>query len=150
MTESLEEWLDRFVREEDAHSHRVLSTAKLVTTFAAATAATFVATALQVGGKPQWSDWMAVAAMVVALALVVVIVFGRREAPRLVAGEAYPDPDSVSPGDQKLKEFRKTVREAATKTKERADCVLVLTVWQLGFCIVAIAFAVLNIHQYGG
>jgi hypothetical protein len=57
---------------EDAHIGRVLSTAKLVTTFSAAFAATFVATALQVG-QPTWLDHVAVCAMLVTLLTVGIV-----------------------------------------------------------------------------
>jgi hypothetical protein len=50
---------------EDAHLGRVLSTAKLVTTFSAAFAATFVATALQVG-QPTWLDYVPACTMLMA------------------------------------------------------------------------------------
>jgi tRNA C32,U32 (ribose-2'-O)-methylase TrmJ len=55
--------LEKHAGREDARAHQVLETAKLVTTFSAAIAATFVATALAEGPAPSRWDWGAVAAM---------------------------------------------------------------------------------------
>jgi hypothetical protein len=58
---------------EDANAGQVLSTAKLVTTFSAALAATFLATALQVG-KPTFDDYLAAWAMLAVLVITIGIV----------------------------------------------------------------------------
>ena len=62
---------------EDAHVGQVLSTAKLVTTFSAAFAAPFLATALQVG-QPTCLDYVAACAMLAALLITVGIVIVRK------------------------------------------------------------------------
>lgn len=60
--------LEQHAAREDESAGQVLSTAKLVTTFSAAVAATFVATALQVG-KPSGLDCAAAWTMLVVLVL---------------------------------------------------------------------------------
>lgn len=56
MGEALEAWLEKHAGREDARAHQVLETAKLVTTFSAAIAATFVATALAKARRhPAWT-----------------------------------------------------------------------------------------------
>jgi hypothetical protein len=150
MTESLEAWLDRHVRDEDAHAHQMLSTAKLVTTFAAATAATFVATALQVGGKLSCWDGIALVTMLGALVLVVVVVCHKRKIHPLVDGGAFPAPNTVLPNAETLDGFRTKVRKSAATTRGRANRVFVLMLAQIVLCIIAIAMAVVDIHLHGG
>jgi hypothetical protein len=58
---------------EDQYAGQVLSTAKLVTTFSAAVAATFVATAMQVG-KPSALDCVAALSMLAVLVVTLGIV----------------------------------------------------------------------------
>jgi hypothetical protein len=62
---------------EDAHVGQVLTTAKLVTTFSAAFAATFLAAALQVG-RPTSLDYVAASAMLAALLITVGIATVRK------------------------------------------------------------------------
>jgi hypothetical protein len=62
----------RMTDESDAH--RIVSTAKLVVTFSAAIAATFVATALQAQDDPLWLDDLAALLMFVALACTIRVV----------------------------------------------------------------------------
>jgi hypothetical protein len=81
MGEALEAWLENHARREDAHSHQGLQTAKLVTTFSAAIAATFVATYLAEGPEPSGWDEGAVVAMALSVLGVLVIVFRARKAP---------------------------------------------------------------------
>jgi hypothetical protein len=52
---------------DDTHAHRVVSTAKLVVTFSAAIAATFVVAAIQAEHDPWWLDEIAAPLMFVAL-----------------------------------------------------------------------------------
>ena len=72
MTESSE--VDHKAGERElAHSRRVVGTAKLVVPFSAATAATFVATALQTGDPTRWdkwSAWLLIPALVITVAVV--------------------------------------------------------------------------------
>jgi hypothetical protein len=55
------------VEPEDAHARQVLSTAKLVATFSAAIAATFVSAAMQNNDKAWWSEASAVLMLLVLL-----------------------------------------------------------------------------------
>lgn len=149
MAESLEAWLDRHASREEAHAQQALSTAKMVTTFAAATAATFVATALQVGGKPSGWDKGALLAMALASVLVVVIVCHKRKSTSCVNDMAFEAPNQEPPpGDTNLNEFRTKVRRSAKTTKKRADRVFWLMVSQIGLCVVAGALAVVDVHLH--
>jgi hypothetical protein len=81
MGETLEAWLGNHAGREDVHAHQVLRTAKVVTTFSAAIAATLVATSLAEGPAPSGWDKGAVAAMGLALLGVLAVVFRTRKTP---------------------------------------------------------------------
>jgi hypothetical protein len=88
MGEALEAWLEKHAGREDARAHQLLETAKLVTTFSAAIAATFVATARAEGPAPSCWDWGGVAAMGLALLGVLAVVFRARKTPNALCSDA--------------------------------------------------------------
>jgi len=124
----------RWLQREEAHSRHVLSTAKLVTTFSAATAATFVATALQ-SGSPNVPDNAAAVLMLVSLALTVWVVVLPRKS------------------DVKVEHLRgKTPREVQTKLLSaaeadaaRARLVYWVMVAQIAFAAAASLIAVIGL-----
>jgi hypothetical protein len=146
MGEALEAWLENHARCEDAHSHRELQTAKLVTTFSAAIAATFVATSLAEGPAPScWDQW-AVVAMALSVLGVLVIVFRARKAPD-VKSILYTPPVEGRSDDQTIAELRREVRDAAEDNKIQADRVHWIMFVQVVASMAACVLAVVSLHR---
>jgi hypothetical protein len=112
MGESLEAWLENHARREDVHSHQGLQTAKLVTTFAAAIAATFVATSLAEGPAPSCWDKGAVGAMALSVLGVLAVVFRTQKAPDINSILDRPSVNDWSDG-QTIAAMREKVQSAA-------------------------------------
>jgi hypothetical protein len=143
MGEALKVWLENHVSREETHSHRGLQTAKLVTTFAAAIAATFVATALAEGAEPSCWDEAAVVAMAFSVLGVLVIVFHARKAPDVATILLDPSADD----DRTIALLRAEVNSAARHNKIQADRVHWITVAQVLASIVACVLAVVSVHS---
>jgi hypothetical protein len=73
VTEGSNDQTDKWVEREEAHARQVISTAKLVVTFSAAIAATFVAAVMQAPNTIWW-DTVAAGLMAVALGITVRVV----------------------------------------------------------------------------
>ena len=116
---AVEKWAER----EEAHARHVTSTAKVVVTFWAAIAATFVATAIQ---TPDNRCLDRGAALLTGLALLITaLVVGLPSRPR----EAKLRIDNVS---------RPLARQdAALAMVKRAECLHVMMMIQVGLCIIA-------------
>ena len=142
--ETLAAWLENHAGREDVHAHQVLQTAKLVTPFTAAIAATFVATALQ--EEPQASPWDqgAVAAMVLALVGVLAVVFRARKTPDVqrildkASNENWPD-------DRTVNELREELRRSAKDNTAQAAEVRWTMFAQVLVSAIASALAVVSI-----
>jgi hypothetical protein len=145
MGEALETWLENHAGREENHSHQGLQTAKLVTTFAAAIAATFVATSLAEGPAPSCWDEGAVGAMVLSVLGVLVIVFHARAAPDVtkILDEALAD---NWPEDQTIAELRDAVRLTAKHNKTSADRVHWIMLAQVVASMAASVLAVVSVH----
>ena len=143
MGEALEAWLDNHRGREETHSHLGLQTAKLVTTFAAAIAATFVATALAEGPAPSCWDEAAVVAMGLSVLGVLVIVFHVRKAPDVATILLDASPDD----DRTIALLREAVNSAARHNKIQADRVHCIAVVQVFASIVACGLAVVSVHS---
>jgi hypothetical protein len=146
MGEALEAWLENHAIREDAHSHRGLQTAKLVTTFAAAIAATFVATALAEGPEPSCWDKLAVGAMALSVLGVFAIVFHARKAPDVMSVVREAQVKGSSDGEI-VAALRKAVRLAAEHNKTQADCVHWITIAQVVASMAASVLAVVSMHS---
>jgi uncharacterized membrane protein len=110
---------DRQVEQEDKHVRHELATAKVVTTFSAAIAATFLATALQEGYPSRW-DWVAAGLMLVTLSLTIWVVVTRR----------HPEHD--------IAELHRT-RDASLKKAQRVHSLMVAQVsFSALTCVVAV------------
>jgi hypothetical protein len=146
MGEALEAWLENHAIREDAHSHRGLQTAKLVTTFAAAIAATFVATALTEGPEPSCWDELAVGAMALSVLGVLAIVFHARKAPDVmtVLREARVKGSSDA---EIVAALREAVHRAAEHNKTRADRVRWIMIAQVIASMAASVLAVVSVHS---
>jgi hypothetical protein len=145
MGEALEAWLENHASREDAHSHQGLQTAKLVTTFSAAIAATFVATSLAEGPAPTCWDKGAVFAMGLSVLGVLVIVFHTRKAPDMtsILREAARDKWSE---DRKIKELRGAVELAAEHNKTQTDRVHWIMLAQVVASLAASILAIVSVH----
>jgi hypothetical protein len=146
MGEALEAWLENHASREDTHSHQGLQTAKLVTTFAAAIAATFVATALAEGPEPSCWDERAVGAMALSVLGVLAIVFHARKAPDVMTVLREAQVKGSSDGEI-VAALRKAVHRAAEHNKTRADCVHWITIAQVVASIAASVLAVVSVHS---
>jgi hypothetical protein len=146
MGEALEAWLENHAIREDAHSHQGLQTAKLVTTFAAAIAATFVATALAEGPEPSCWDELAVGAMALSVLGVLATVFHARKAPDVMS-IVRKAPAKKWSDDETIAELREAVRLAAEHNKTRADCVHWITIAQVVASMAASVLAVVSVHS---
>ena len=122
--------VSKWLQREESHSRHVLSTAKLVTTFSAATAATFVATALQ-SGEPSCQDQVAATLMLVSLGLTVWVVVTPRK-----SDVKIEHLQGQSPMDVQAK-----LVCAAQEDAERARLVYRLMVAQIAFAFAASLFA---------
>jgi hypothetical protein len=143
--EALEAWLENHASREDAHSHQGLQTAKLVTTFSAAIAATFVATSLAEGPAPTCWDEGAVFAMGLSVLGVLVIVVHARRAPDMasILREAARDEWSE---DRIIKELRGGVELAAEHNKAQTDRVHWIMLAQVVASLAACVLAVVSVH----
>ncbi|MDT5065998.1 MAG: hypothetical protein QOK02_2153 [Mycobacterium sp.] len=145
MGESLEAWLENHARCEDVHSHQGLQTAKLVTTFAAAIAATFVATSLAEGPEPSCWDEGAVAAMALSVLGVLAVVFRTRKAPDINTIRDHPSVDDGSDGPT-IAAMREKVKSAAAHNKAMVDEVRWIVFAQVFASTVASALAIVSVH----
>jgi hypothetical protein len=146
MGEALEAWLENHANREDTHSHQGLQTAKLVTTFAAAIAATFVATSLAEGPEPSCWDEGAVGAMALSVLGVLVIAFHARKAPDVTTILLDAQGKSRS-DDETIDKLRDEVRRAAKHNKTQADRVRWIVFAQVVASIAASALAVVSVHS---
>ncbi|MBB5161298.1 hypothetical protein [Mycobacterium sp. AZCC_0083] len=146
MGEALEAWLENHASREDAHSHQGLQTAKLVTTFAAAIAATFVATSLAEGPEPSGWDEGAVVAMALSVVGVLVIVFRARKAPDVKSILHNPPVEGRS-DDQTIAALRREVRDAAEDNKIQTDRLHWIMFAQVVASMGACVLAVVSIHS---
>jgi hypothetical protein len=122
-----EKWADR----EETHARHVIATAKVVVTFWAAIAATFVVTAIQDQGSKGMDQF---AAGFTALALIITaVVVGLPSRPGKAKLEIK---DISSPADRE---------KAASATVKRAECLHKLMMIQVGFSIFASALAGLGL-----
>jgi hypothetical protein len=145
MGEALEAWLENHARREDAQSHQGLQTAKLVTTFSAAIAATFVATSLAEGPAPTCWDKGAEFAMAFSVLGVLVIVFHTRR---------VPDAERIADGlkakgssdDEIVKALRAEVKGAAKLNKDWADHVQWIMFAQVVASMAASILAIVSLH----
>lgn len=142
VADSVAQWFDDHVGREDAHAHRVLSTAKMITTFSAAIAATFVVTALQGGHTSNW-DKAATVAMALSAIAVFYVVFRTRETTpdlnrcaMLGAGPEDPNPDSA------LRQLRADMAQLAERNVSKAARVQQVTVGQVLLSIIASGLAI--------
>ena len=118
------------VEHEERHAHRVVSTAKLVVTFSAAIAATFVAAAMQVEHDVSVFDDVAALFMLVALGFTIrVVMLPTRpsEGPSSRFGLRLPVP---------LREHKPTTEDPdedkrVTRAKELSEAAHNLMVWQV-------------------
>jgi len=145
MGETLAAWLENHARSEDTHSHQGMQTAKLVTTFAAAIAATFVATSLAEGPEPSCWDEAALVEMALSVLGVLVIVVHARKAPdvRSLFRKAVTDKWT---DDQVIEKLRDAVHTAAEHNKARADQVHWIMFAQVVASIAACILAVVSLH----
>lgn len=74
MSERVDDWLEQHAQRAIARQRAQVDTAKLLTTFAAAVAATIVGTALQVGDLPTVLDYTATFALGAAFLLAVSVI----------------------------------------------------------------------------
>lgn len=141
MADSLAHWFDEHIGREDAHAHQVLSTAKLVTTFSAAIAATFVVTALQLGRASNW-DTAAVVAMALSMIGVLYVVFCVRETAPDVNRRATlgAETEDANP-DSTLRQLRQDMARLVERNMSKAACVQQITVGQVLVSILASARA---------
>jgi hypothetical protein len=146
MGEALEAWLENHASREDAHSHQRLQTAKLVTTFAAAIAATFVATSLAEGPAPSCWDEGAVVAMALSVLGVLVIVFRARKAPDVKKILHHPPVEGRS-DDRTIAALRREVGDAAEDNKTRANQVHWIMFAQVVASMAACVLAVVSVHS---
>ena len=144
MGETLAAWLENHAGREDVHAHQVLQTAKLVTPFTAAIAATFVATALQEEPQAFPLDQGAVAAMVLALVGVLAVVFRARKTPDVqrildkASNENWRD-------DRTVNELREELRRSAKDNTAQAAEVRWTMFAQVLVSAIASALAVVSI-----
>jgi hypothetical protein len=119
-------WLDR---DED-HSHDVMNTAKLVTTFAAGIAAAFVGAGLQQGTPTNW-DKAATALLCVTLLATICVLLARKETLDI-------DDTQTTPTTDLHQRYL-----AATKTnRRRAEVVYYLMLVQVGLATLASGIAI--------
>jgi hypothetical protein len=146
MGEALEAWLEKHAGREDARAHQVLETAKLVTTFSAAIAATFVATALAEGPAPSCWDWGAVAAMGLALLGVLAVIFRARRTPNVqrilnkASAESWSD-------DRTVRQLGEEVRRSAEDNTDQASGVRWTMLAQVLASMIACVLAVVSVHD---
>jgi hypothetical protein len=124
---ALHAWIDR----EEAHSRYVLGNTKVVTTFSAGLAATFLATAVQEGDHSGW-DLAAGVALGAAVSITLVLIAKKRK--------ASIGRDTIDSGDVHV--VRGKAMQAAEDNKDQAEHAQHLMVLQVGLCLLSCAFAV--------
>jgi hypothetical protein len=124
----------KWVEREEAHSRHVLNTAKLVVTFSAAIAATFVAAAMQENDTAAWSE-IAAGLMLVTL-LVTLRVVRLKRASSLDPGELANQPTG---------EVQAALLAAAIKDKESAKSAHRLMVWQVRLSVLSSVVAAIGL-----
>jgi hypothetical protein len=125
---------------------RGLQTAKLVATFAAAIAATFVATSLAEAPEPSCWDELAVDAMALSVLGVLAIVFHAGKAPDVMS-IVRKAPAKKWSDDETVVQLREAVRLAAEHNKTQADCVHWITIAQVVASMAASVLAVVSMHS---
>lgn len=131
---ALHAWIDR----EEAHSRHVLGNTKMVTTFSAGLAATFVATAVQIEGSEK-CDLAAGIALAVALLLTFVLITMKRR----TAIEAH------TIRNEPIDALGNEAVQAATDNVRRANKAHVLMVGQVALCILSCGIAMVPILRRG-
>jgi len=124
---ALHAWIDR----EEAHSRYVLGNTKVVTTFSAGLAATFLATAVQEGDHSGW-DLAAGVALGAAVLITLVLIAKKRK--------ASIGRDTIDSGDVHV--VRGKAMQAADDNKQQAEHAQHLMVLQVFLCLLSCAFAV--------
>jgi hypothetical protein len=119
-------WLDR---DED-HSHDVLNTAKLVTTFAAGIAAAFVGAGLQQGSPTAW-DKAATALLCITLLFTVCVLLTRKKTLDIDATQTTPTVD-----------LHQQYLTATKINRRRAETVYYLMLAQVGLATLASGIAI--------
>jgi hypothetical protein len=125
LTERLAVWVEEHTHRQDAAARQAIETAKLVTTFTAAIAATFVATALS-AGDPSPLDACATVVVGLALAVVVRVVFIKPDDPatdvdaiiRTSKLQRWPEQDTICV----LRRVRRTSVEANKNVAKEIRC----------------------------
>ena len=119
-------WLDR---DED-HSHDVMNTAKLVTTFAAGIAAAFVGAGLQQGTATNW-DKAATALLCVTLLTTICVLLTRKETLDIDDTQTTPTAD-----------LHQQYLAATKMNRRRAEVVYYLMLAQVGLATLASGIAI--------
>jgi hypothetical protein len=123
---ALHAWIDR----EEAHSRHVLGNTKMVTTFSATLAATFLATAVADGNHGGW-DLAAGVALAAAVLITLVLIAKKRK--------ASVDRGTIESGDVPV--VRGKAMQAAQDNKEQAEHAHNLMTLQVGLCLLSCIFA---------
>jgi hypothetical protein len=115
----------KWVEREDAHARHVIGTTKLVVTFSAAIAATFVSVAMQANDRAFWSETAAVLMLFVLLITLRVVLKQKSEL----------DPEKVEGKSPEV--VQAALKAAASADKDVAQSAHRLMVWQVRLSVLS-------------